>query len=362
VTGRIKNPELLDVMFPAQLTDAAWAKSDRYDNLFDHPVFACSKSVREDSLRTLVIAGIFNDSGQQLRRLFPTFRFPWALAVTPSWQSGPFLAVVVDDLGMSHRASFDATIAGDRGFDDESYGYFSVAVAVAPERRVDSVRITDLQEQHQYGALVPTLPPVIEITHPVLGDTVRGETTLEWELSDPDTPLATTMVHVVYSPDDGMSWRPIAVAIPGSQTGTTFDSGDLEPSNGHGVIRAMVSDGLRGDGAVVGGLFVIGGSSGVEEGWTQGGAAFALSVSPSPFVTETVVRFRAPVGGHVKVKVYDVHGRLVRTMHDGYLAAGPQVLKWSGEGPGGKHVAAGVYVIRVEGDGYASDVRVVVIQ
>ena len=46
------------------------------------------------------------------------------------------------------------------------------------------------------------------------------------------------------------------------------------------------------------------------------------------------------------MKVYDVQGRLVRTLVDGNLAAGRHELRWNGVDDTGRAVPSGVYVVR----------------
>jgi flagellar hook assembly protein FlgD len=51
----------------------------------------------------------------------------------------------------------------------------------------------------------------------------------------------------------------------------------------------------------------------------------------------------------VRARVYDVAGRLVRTLDGaGDLAAGPHALRWDGTGSGGMRAARGVYWVEVQ--------------
>lgn len=52
--------------------------------------------------------------------------------------------------------------------------------------------------------------------------------------------------------------------------------------------------------------------------------------------------------------IYDLRGRLVRTVHRGPLARGLTTVTWDGRGQGGERLAAGVYLLRFSaGDGTA---------
>lgn len=69
---------------------------------------------------------------------------------------------------------------------------------------------------------------------------------------------------------------------------------------------------------------------------------------PNPFNPSTEIVFALPADGPVRVRLYDVSGRLVRTLADGDLAAGEQRLRWDGSDDHGRALASGVYYLRVE--------------
>ncbi len=70
------------------------------------------------------------------------------------------------------------------------------------------------------------------------------------------------------------------------------------------------------------------------------------SVYPNPFNPQTTVLLAMRQAGPASVKVYDVQGRLVRTLVDGSLAAGRHELRWNGVDDTGRSVPSGVYVVR----------------
>jgi flagellar hook assembly protein FlgD len=69
-----------------------------------------------------------------------------------------------------------------------------------------------------------------------------------------------------------------------------------------------------------------------------------------------------PAPGPVRAGVWDVSGRLVRTLHDGTLRAGIQDLTWDGCGPDGRPVAAGIYWIRIDGSTESTAQRLLVLK
>jgi hypothetical protein len=68
---------------------------------------------------------------------------------------------------------------------------------------------------------------------------------------------------------------------------------------------------------------------------------------PNPFNPRTEIRFELPRAARVTLQVYDLRGRLVRTLVNGPREAGPQTVTWSGRDARGAEVASGVYVYRL---------------
>ncbi|MDX2474272.1 MAG: FlgD immunoglobulin-like domain containing protein [Candidatus Krumholzibacteria bacterium] len=65
---------------------------------------------------------------------------------------------------------------------------------------------------------------------------------------------------------------------------------------------------------------------------------------PNPFNPVTEIAFAVPDGGsNVSLRIYDVTGKLVRTLVDGYETAGPQSVSWFGKNDRGEPVASGTY-------------------
>jgi hypothetical protein len=71
---------------------------------------------------------------------------------------------------------------------------------------------------------------------------------------------------------------------------------------------------------------------------------------PNPFSTATDISYSVRSGGRVRVEVYTLTGRLVRTLVDQSQAAGSHKVKWDGKDNDGRDAASGVYYYRVEAD------------
>ena len=76
--------------------------------------------------------------------------------------------------------------------------------------------------------------------------------------------------------------------------------------------------------------------------------AFALGQNfPNPFVRGTSISFSLPAATNVDLHVYDVQGRLVRTLVHGAQPAGRHVVAWDGADDSGRSAASGVYFYRL---------------
>jgi len=83
---------------------------------------------------------------------------------------------------------------------------------------------------------------------------------------------------------------------------------------------------------------------------------------PNPFNPTTNVRFDLLARQHVKVHIYDVRGRLVRTLLDEVCDPGGHEIEWDGRNRGGRPAASGIYFFRVEARGFADTKKMVLVR
>lgn len=82
------------------------------------------------------------------------------------------------------------------------------------------------------------------------------------------------------------------------------------------------------------------------------GAARLLGNAPNPFNPSTTIAYELPAAGAaVRLVIYDLAGRQVRTLVDGDQAGGRQFARWDGRDDAGQGVPAGVYLYRVSASG-----------
>ncbi len=83
-----------------------------------------------------------------------------------------------------------------------------------------------------------------------------------------------------------------------------------------------------------------------------GPARFDLAQNmPNPFAPLTTIRFSLAEAGVAQLRVFDVNGKLVRTLYSASLPAGPHAAKWDGRDDHGRRVPGGVYFYRLDAPG-----------
>lgn len=80
-------------------------------------------------------------------------------------------------------------------------------------------------------------------------------------------------------------------------------------------------------------------------------ALLLLACRPNPFNPSTTIGFELPAPAQARLAVYDLTGRLVRTLVDGSLPRGRHEATWDGRDAAGRSVASGLYIARLEAGG-----------
>lgn len=76
-------------------------------------------------------------------------------------------------------------------------------------------------------------------------------------------------------------------------------------------------------------------------------SAAITAVHPNPFNPATTIRFDLPAAGFVRLAVFDITGRQIRTLVDGDLPYGAHDAVWDGRDSAGRGAASGVYLARL---------------
>jgi hypothetical protein len=85
-----------------------------------------------------------------------------------------------------------------------------------------------------------------------------------------------------------------------------------------------------------------------EEREFDGDPPVMVGIQPNPFAPQTEIHFDVPASERLEIKVFDVAGRLVRTLASGVVESGEHRVIWRGDTESGGSAAAGVYFVRLE--------------
>jgi hypothetical protein len=87
----------------------------------------------------------------------------------------------------------------------------------------------------------------------------------------------------------------------------------------------------------------------VEDDRTPGSSAALRHWSaPNPFNARVTISYEIDQPTHVRVALFDLHGRLIRMLQDTSREAGSHATSWDGRDLNGRMVASGTYLYRVE--------------
>jgi len=87
----------------------------------------------------------------------------------------------------------------------------------------------------------------------------------------------------------------------------------------------------------------------VHEGLTALPKVFMLGPNyPNPFRGQTVIKYALPKDAHVTLEIYDISGRKVKTLVNGFEKAGWKTAVWNGTNDRGEKVKSGIYFYRMK--------------
>ena len=83
---------------------------------------------------------------------------------------------------------------------------------------------------------------------------------------------------------------------------------------------------------------------------------------PNPFNPVTTIDFDVAAPVYASIRVYDVAGRLIRTLWDQSTAEGYYSVKWDGVNNNGSPVASGVYFYQLRAGSFVSTRKLVLLK
>jgi photosystem II stability/assembly factor-like uncharacterized protein len=132
--------------------------------------------------------------------------------------------------------------------------------------------------------------------------------------------------------DGGLTWTPVGLPFPGPYGGLiSVAEGFYLGGSGSVILRAQDEGAVSAETPV----------ARIEKGGLQ-------ALYPNPFGSRTTVLYSVERPGHIQLTIYDVQGRLVRTLADRFEDRGRRTAVWDGRTVSGEEASSGVYFARLK--------------
>jgi hypothetical protein len=135
-----------------------------------------------------------------------------------------------------------------------------------------------------------------------------------------------------------------------------------EPENAHQTVE-------RSPAQLIADLFVWGGHGqgspiGVPVTESPALRTQLIGARPNPANPSATITFSLAKQGNVSLKIFDVSGRLVRTLIEDAVeaSAAPYEIVWDGTNNNGQHVGSGVFFYQLDAPGYTSSKKLVILK
>jgi len=83
---------------------------------------------------------------------------------------------------------------------------------------------------------------------------------------------------------------------------------------------------------------------------------------PNPFSSQTVIRYGCPGKAKVCIQVFDIMGRMVKTLANKEVEAGYHEVKWDGSNKFGRKIANAVYFYRIQAGDFTATKKMIFLQ
>ncbi len=151
----------------------------------------------------------------------------------------------------------------------------------------------------------------------------------------------TGLLSIVVNAQTDLPWKVIG------------SGGTIGAQGSNRVLSATIGQVLIGVGVITDGSTISQGfwlpiqpTTGIDEG-VDDVADGQIGNYPNPFSSSTTITIKVPIEGRVSVRVFDLVGNLVRTLHAELSLAGSQEIQFDGLNEAGEPLATGTYLYEV---------------
>ena len=182
-----------------------------------------------------------------------------------------------------------------------------------------------------------------------------------WQpVAPPTQPPATP----ISQPDFGIGLKPgdRILELDGDQTVWTQESADLIGNVVVDMLATRAADGLIVAATHGKGVFSVNIPTETAAPDLPISTSYLAQNAPNPFNPRTTIAFVLGADGHAALEVFDLRGRLIRTLIDQQLTAGEHSVIWDGVDQAGHSVSAGTYLYRVRSGGWSEQRKMTLLE
>lgn len=209
--------------------------------------------------------------------------------------------------------------------------------------------ITDSVLDYVHDFTLTSLPPVTGFS--LFHNTDESLVTLSW--IPPETPAYPVLEYSVYR-----KTGPGPAELVGQTTDTGFSEEQVLTGHYYYYVKPVYApgEGAPSDTLELEILPV------ANEDPVVTGLSALHSNYPNPFNPTTSIPLDLAKSGTVQLKIYNLKGQLVKTLSSGRMEAGQHLFHWEGQDNNGRPVASGVYLCRLETDGYRHTIKMLLLK
>jgi len=285
-----------------------------------------------------------------------------SLCAAQGWEDSIVIGTDIDE--PSELADYSVVVTGDVGYNDNDFTTYQVAlkdwvrngggfvglgwavygVYRAQAWQLDSIMAVSCSQDYDF--LTSGLVHVIDNSHPVTQDVNDFNIQSHGEYANAGLQPGAVMLGD-YAAASGQA----SIAVREVQAGRSVYLGPID----FGTFQDYSNESYYDDADAMRLLkqaieWAAGGTSGIT-GPGPVPLAELRGAAPSPFRFRTTINYGLPAPGRARLAVYDLAGKLVKTLANGNLPAGPGQATWNRTDDAGKTVACGVYFCRLQTGG-----------
>lgn len=83
---------------------------------------------------------------------------------------------------------------------------------------------------------------------------------------------------------------------------------------------------------------------------------------PNPFNPETTISFSLPRASMTNLRIYDIQGRILRTLVDAFQSAGEHKIKWDGMTENGQRLSSGIYFYKLKAGSFSQVKKLILVR